>query len=339
MSGWNVQRKLGTTRGSPRRSCTAKALRISRHAVKSRCACEWDGWGRLSDDGPGQNNPVPSEGLWGGELVAHHGGALSSPRPDTVRDYRSDHEVHEGRRQTGCRPAHAGSRLKLIDAPGRSRLIRQPSSRTGENSPYGMIGGIEETSASFEARYAPRSYPTTADIRLGNGRVDELARKLQAKRLQHLYQWGRMELPGTSYLYNLTLISVTFAGFAALIAAFRQMVGGRFTKYDAFLIRSALVRSLIVIVCALLPPLLALFELPTSTIWRVSSLTAAVLVALFTLFWPLIVRRLSTERPLSKMAKAYHGLQLLVAIFLLMVSLGILFEPTPGYFAVGLQFS
>ena len=59
-----------------------------------------------------------------------------------------------------------------------------------------------------------------------------------------------MELPGTSYLYNLTLISVTFAGFAALIAAFRQMVGGRFTKYDAFLIRSALVRSLIVLVCA-----------------------------------------------------------------------------------------
>jgi hypothetical protein len=37
----------------------------------------------------------------------------------------------------------------------------QPSSRPGENSPYGMIGGIEETSASFEARSAPRSYPTT----------------------------------------------------------------------------------------------------------------------------------------------------------------------------------
>ena len=36
----------------------------------------------------------------------------------------------------------------------------QPFSRTGENSPYGLIGGIEETSASFEARSAPRSYPT-----------------------------------------------------------------------------------------------------------------------------------------------------------------------------------
>jgi len=55
MSGRNEQRKLGTTCGSPRRSRTAKALRISRLAVKSRCACEWDGWGRLSDDGPGQN--------------------------------------------------------------------------------------------------------------------------------------------------------------------------------------------------------------------------------------------------------------------------------------------
>ena len=35
MSGRNVQRKLGTTRGSPRRSRTAKASRISRRAVKS----------------------------------------------------------------------------------------------------------------------------------------------------------------------------------------------------------------------------------------------------------------------------------------------------------------
>src|SRR6516164_333908 len=75
MPGRNEQRKPGTTRGSPRRSRTAKASRISRHAVKSRCTCEWGGWGRLSDDGPGQNNPDPSEGPWGGGLVTHHGGA------------------------------------------------------------------------------------------------------------------------------------------------------------------------------------------------------------------------------------------------------------------------
>ena len=48
---------------------------------------------------------------------------------------------HEGRRQTERRPVYAGSRLKLIDVSGRSRLIRQPSSRNGENPPCGMIGG------------------------------------------------------------------------------------------------------------------------------------------------------------------------------------------------------
>src|SRR5215468_11108530 len=56
--------------------------------------------------------------------------------------------------------AHAGSRLKPTDCLDRHRFESQPSSRTGENPPYGMIGGIEETSASFEVRSAPRSYPT-----------------------------------------------------------------------------------------------------------------------------------------------------------------------------------
>ena len=65
MSGQNEQRKLGTARGSPRRSRTAKTSHISRHAVKSRCAREWGGWGRLSDDGSGQHNPDPSEDPWG----------------------------------------------------------------------------------------------------------------------------------------------------------------------------------------------------------------------------------------------------------------------------------
>ena len=160
MSGRNSQRKHGTTRGSPRRSRTAKASRISRHAVKSRCAREWDGWGRLSEDGSGHDNPNPSEDFWGGGIITLHGGAQSSPRPDTVRDHRWDYEAHEGRTQTDDQTAHAGSRLKLADVSGRHRLESQPSSRTGENPPYGMIGRIEETSASFEARSAPRSYPT-----------------------------------------------------------------------------------------------------------------------------------------------------------------------------------
>ena len=69
MSGGNGQRKLGTTRGSPRRCRTAKAPLINRRAAKLRCACEWDGWGRLSDDGSGHDNPNPSEAPLGGGVI------------------------------------------------------------------------------------------------------------------------------------------------------------------------------------------------------------------------------------------------------------------------------
>ena len=114
MLGRNGQRKPGTTRGSPRRSRTAKALRISCHAVKSQCARGWGGWGRLSDDGARQHNLHPSEDPWGGGLPHLHGGAQSSARPDTVRDYRCRHDVRERRTQTTDQPVYAGSRLKLV---------------------------------------------------------------------------------------------------------------------------------------------------------------------------------------------------------------------------------
>jgi hypothetical protein len=65
MSRRNERRKHGTTRGSLRRVRTARASRISREAMKSRRACEWGGWGRISVDGPRQNNSDRSEGPWG----------------------------------------------------------------------------------------------------------------------------------------------------------------------------------------------------------------------------------------------------------------------------------
>src|SRR3954469_22520056 len=58
--------------------------------------------------------------------------------------------------------------LNPSPSPG-ARMTGQPSSRTGENPPYGMRGGIEETSASFEAPSAPRSYPTAGALGPGPG--------------------------------------------------------------------------------------------------------------------------------------------------------------------------
>jgi hypothetical protein len=117
--------------------------------------------------------------------VTLQGGAQSSARPDTVRDNRCRYEVHEG----GCK-LDDGQRMGFDD-PGRHRSESQPSSCTGENPPYGMIGRVEETSASFEAR--PRLDPTRlplADIRNASARLNEWARNARRDHLSARSDWA-----------------------------------------------------------------------------------------------------------------------------------------------------
>jgi len=64
MSKGNGRRKLGTTRGSPRRSRTAKASHISRPGETAVCP-RVGRMGAISGDGPGQHNPDRSEAPWG----------------------------------------------------------------------------------------------------------------------------------------------------------------------------------------------------------------------------------------------------------------------------------
>jgi len=98
-------RKHGTPGGSPRRSRTAKVSRISRRAVKSRRACQGGGWGRLSDDGPGQNNPVWSEGPWGRAAVAAQMAVLHGlHHPDSER---AGGVPGTGSTKGGCKPRRA----------------------------------------------------------------------------------------------------------------------------------------------------------------------------------------------------------------------------------------
>jgi hypothetical protein len=95
-----VQRKHGTTRGSPRRKRTARASGISRKAAKSGCAHEWGGWGRLSEDGPRQRNSDRSEGPGVERKTACTEVLISTLPPDTEQGIAMVAEEHEGRRQT-----------------------------------------------------------------------------------------------------------------------------------------------------------------------------------------------------------------------------------------------
>ena len=101
-------RKRGTTRGSPRRSRTAKASHISRFATKLGCAREWGGSGRLSDDGLGQHNLARSEDPWSrATQVARMAVLKPAGGPDLERG------IHAAAESTkdGGKPGHATGML------------------------------------------------------------------------------------------------------------------------------------------------------------------------------------------------------------------------------------
>ena len=81
--------------------CTAKTSRISRQAAKSSCACEWGGWGRLSEDGSGHYNPIRSEDPWGRAEEPLERRCSNEPRPSAQHEEQdASSEEHEGRMQT-----------------------------------------------------------------------------------------------------------------------------------------------------------------------------------------------------------------------------------------------
>src|SRR5205807_9662769 len=93
-----------------------------------------------------------SEGPWGRAVKPLARRCCAEPRTST--------QSEEYLRLQTTRTTDANQVTRPRRHMGRPRPISRPWSRTGENPPYGMLGGTMETSASFEARSAPSSYPT-----------------------------------------------------------------------------------------------------------------------------------------------------------------------------------
>ena len=104
-----------------------------------------------------------------------------------------------------------------------------------------------------------------------------------------------MELPGASYLYNLSLLAVTFATVSALVMLVRQTLGGKLSNFDIFLIRGFLSFSLFVAFAAILPPLAALSDAAAQVLWPLTSMIAAILLGL-NLYTIIVRRRKATKK-------------------------------------------
>jgi hypothetical protein len=66
-------------------------------------------------------------------------------------------------------------------------------------------------------------------------------------------------------------LMVTFAGFSALLLAVRQAAGGRSSQVDRYLAKTVLTQLFVLTAGALLPPIVALYDMPERFVWRTSA--------------------------------------------------------------------
>jgi len=81
-----------------------------------------------------------------------------------------------------------------------------------------------------------------------------------------------MPLKDAGLLYTLATLTVTFAGFSALLLLIRQGIGARLTALDRLITRTVVGNLFVLTSGALLPALLGLFDISETSIWKASSL-------------------------------------------------------------------
>ena len=85
-----------------------------------------------------------------------------------------------------------------------------------------------------------------------------------------------VEVKGATFLYALAALLITLAGFSALLLSIRQMAGARLSLLDRFVVRTILIHLFILTGGALLPPILGLWNVSETWLWRVAALCFAV---------------------------------------------------------------
>ncbi|MGO9949377.1 MAG: hypothetical protein ACLPWG_21320, partial [Steroidobacteraceae bacterium] len=80
-----------------------------------------------------------------------------------------------------------------------------------------------------------------------------------------------MEFKGATLLYTLAGLMITFAGFSALLLTLRPAAGARLSLLDRYLAKTVMTYIFVLTAGALLPALLALYDVQEKWIWRGSA--------------------------------------------------------------------
>lgn len=146
-----------------------------------------------------------------------------------------------------------------------------------------------------------------------------------------------MELHGSSYLFTLAVMDITFIGFVAIVIIVRQGRGKELSSFHLLLTRFYMEIGFLSAACAMLPPLLATWGMNEPLIWRLSSVAAvlAIVVGLWT--YP-SRRRAANGEPVPVRVWINVLVSLLVVIPCVASAAGVWITPGPGPVAAGATF-
>jgi hypothetical protein len=143
-----------------------------------------------------------------------------------------------------------------------------------------------------------------------------------------------MELPGSAYLYTLAALSMTFAGFCAVVIVIRQTMGRELSGFHVVLMRLYIESGLAAAAFCMLPGLLAVCGFSPATTWRAASAIIAIAMIFYGATYP--VRRQAVMAGSVPTARwlPIVAVSLLVIAALIGNAAGIPREPAAGPVAV-----
>jgi hypothetical protein len=142
-----------------------------------------------------------------------------------------------------------------------------------------------------------------------------------------------MELPGSGYLYTVATLSMTFAGFCAIVIVLRQSIGKEIAGFHVVLTRLYLESGLWAAAFAMLPALLAICGLPHATACRASSVVIAIVMVTYGATYPARRRAMMVE-PLPRARwLSIAAMSVLVIVGLVGNAAGVPLEPGVGAIA------
>ena len=143
-----------------------------------------------------------------------------------------------------------------------------------------------------------------------------------------------MDLPGSAYLYTLATLSMTFAGFCAVVIVLRQTIGKEVSGFHVVLMRLYIESGLLAAGFCMVAPLLAACGLSESTVWRAASVVIAAVMIAYGATYRMRRRAMMSEPLPTERWLPIVAISILVVAALIGNAVGIPHEPAIGPVAV-----